>query len=141
MPDGEQELRVRRIESADRSESFLTFKSKVFDQRSQSKLEYETLVADSGIMSAILGQLGYTLDIAFTKECRNWHVMFDGLAVTATIASIAGHDRTFLELEVLIEEAAAVQETLASLRALGKSLGLLSRDECTESYTSIARAR
>ncbi|MFD9861735.1 class IV adenylate cyclase [Streptomyces alboflavus] len=138
-PDGSlemagQELRVRTVHGADETRTVLTYKSAAVDEQSGSKPEHETRVEDADQTHAILRGLGHVEVIAFEKQCRNYDFEARGRQMLATLVRVPELDRTFLEVETLVDED-DVTAALDDIREVLADLGIGAEDLTRETYT------
>lgn len=117
---GRQELRVRVVTSPQATRRILTYKGTATSATDIP--EYETDVADSGVLDAILSRLGLTHLIAYTKNCINYRFTAHGHPILATLVQVPELDAVFLEIETVIPDTTssdtagnAIRRTLADL--------------------------
>lgn len=139
LTTGDQELRIREIESASRTRSLLTFKDATVDEASGSKPEFETVVENASSAREILHHLGYVDVIRLTKECRNYRFEYQGRQVLATLVTVPEIDGTFIEVETAAEPE-EVESALRAVRAVLADLGVDDADLTTEKYTDAVGA-
>lgn len=119
-----RELRVRTVTGSTTSH-LLTYKEPTVDEASQSKPEYESEIADRGVIDHTLLGLGLTVDIAFEKHCRNYRFQLDGRDFLATLVQVPEiDDSTFLEVESLVPSSADVPAALSAIRDVFVQLGI-----------------
>lgn len=145
-PDGSlttsgRELRVRIAEAAGTSRTVLTYKEPPADDASQSKPEYETVVASADVIDVILSALGLVHQVAFEKQCVNYRFTSRGRDMLATMVTVPEIDGTFVELETMTDEG-DLGAALADVRDVLCELGISAGDLTTETYTgAVMRAR
>lgn len=136
-----RELRVRVIEAGGTSRTLLTYKEPPADEASQSKPEYETVVANANVIDVILSALGLVHQVAFEKRCVNYRFTARGRDMFATVVTVPEISGTFIELETLAAED-DLGEALADVRGVLGELGIGEGDLTTETYTgAVMRAR
>ncbi|MFI5987395.1 class IV adenylate cyclase [Streptomyces sp. NPDC051555] len=136
------ELRVRTVEGASgTARTVLTYKSAAVDAASGSKPEHETRVEDAAAVHAVVQGLGYRPVIAFTKHCKNYHVVVRGRRMLATVVQVPeiGDGATFIEVETMTEDE-GLDDALADVRELLADLGIGDADLTRELYTDAVRA-
>ena len=138
-PDGSfyaagRELRLRRTGGR----TLLTGKLPPFDQASQSKEEWETSVDDGAVMAEILQNLGFVRRVAFTKQCRLFRDVSQGLALTITVVNVDFSPETFVEIEHPAADREAGLAALPVIRDYAARLGLAT--ECPTCYTELCRS-
>jgi adenylate cyclase class 2 len=140
---GGRELRVRTVTTEAGARTVLTYKGPVLDEATGSKTEAETRVEDWDAVAAILEGLDYRPFIAFTKHCANYRLSTPtGRKVLATVVRVPELDGTFLEVETMVEDEAAMSAALDDLRALLLDLEIAPAALTTELYTeAVAAAR
>lgn len=134
------ELRIRTVETHDRTRHVLTYKAPAVDQASGSKPEHETRVADPDAAIAIVHGLGYHTQIAFTKHCRNYSLHDQDRDLLATVVTVPEIDGTFIELETIVQTEDDLPAALAAVRAVLADLGIHDADITGELYTDAVAA-
>lgn len=123
------ELRVRTISSPDGEQHVLTFKTAAVHDESGSKPEYETTVADRRAIERILDELGFVVDLAFEKHCRNYRFQHANRTFLATLVTVPEvGDATFLEVETLVPTADDVPAAIGTIKDLFSELGIGEED-------------
>ncbi|MER8183502.1 class IV adenylate cyclase [Kitasatospora sp. NPDC094015] len=142
LDNGDRELRIRTVHSADDTRTVLTYKGARVDEASGSKPEAETKVEDADAAHDIVRGLGYMPVIAFEKRCRNYAFQYDGREMLATLVRVPEIDGTFLEVETIAKSGDDLGPALATVRAVLAGLGIGEDDLTTELYTdAVAAAR
>jgi len=136
-----RELRVRVIRTEHGTTILLTYKDATVDPDSGSKPETETTVNDADAMRGILAGLGFEELIAFEKHCSNYRFTARGLELLTTVAYVPELDETFIEIESMVDNHAAVGPALDAIRAVLAELGRARDDETTEAYTDAVASR
>jgi adenylate cyclase, class 2 len=136
------ELRLRSVETSDSVRHVLTFKAPALDAASGSKPEHETTVADHDAAREIVLGLGFTVAIAFTKDCANYRFNAHGYEMLATLVTVPELDGTFLEVETIVTSADGLDDALAAVRQVLNGLGIAEVDLTAELYTDeVAKAQ
>ncbi|MDJ1133935.1 class IV adenylate cyclase [Streptomyces iconiensis] len=129
------ELRVRTVHGAGGTRSLLTFKDATVDEASGSKPEHGTRVEGVEALHETLRRLGYIPVIAFEKRCRNYDIRARGREMLATLVRVPEIDGTFIEVETLVEDGAAVEDALKDVSDVLAELGVGEGDMTSELYT------
>jgi adenylate cyclase class 2 len=141
LGQGDRELRVRTVHSADDTRTVLTYKGARVDEASGSKPEHESRVEDAAAVHEIARGLGYVPVIAFEKRCRNYTFQRAGRTLLATLVRVPQIDGTFIEVETAADES-DLREALAVVHEVLADLGIGADDLTTELYTdAVAAAR
>lgn len=135
----DQELRLRSVTGPHGTRHLLTYKDRAVDAATQSKPEFETLVSDREAASMILTNLGFPVEMAFTKECVNYNLDHDGRRFLATVATVPEIDGTFLEVETQAADT-DLDNALDAVRRLLADLGIDPTQWTTDTYTGAVRA-
>ncbi len=129
----DEALRLRRYRdlTAGAEENLMTYKGPKTDQRSNTRVEYETKVGDLDTARKLLEALGFQAQ--FTVD-KTRHEYTDG-CVTACLDTVDGLG-SFLELEILLDDGGgrehAVDQLLALLDQLEVSREALGRKSYLE---------
>ena len=132
---GGHELRLRSVETADDVRHVLTFKAPALDEASGSKPEHETVVADRDASEQIVLGLGYSIAIAFTKNCANYTFSAEGYDMLATLVTVPELNGTFLEVETIVPSAEDLPDALVAVRRILTDLDIRDSELTTELYT------
>lgn len=128
------ELRVRTIVSSDHEWHLLTFKTSAVHE-SGSKSEHESLIKDRQAIEEILVGLGFVVDIAFEKRCRNYRFSAGGREFLATLVQVPeASDETFIEVETLVRDRSEVPSAIAAVTRVLADLGITERDLTERTY-------
>lgn len=119
---GRQELRVRIITSQQGTRRILTYKGAATS--STDTPEYETDVADSGVLDAILTRLGLAHLITYTKNCVNYRFTAHGHPILATLVQVPELDAAFLEIETVIPDTTSSEAAGTAIRRALADLSL-----------------
>lgn len=133
-----RELRVRTVAGERKTRHVLTYKRPAVDATTGSKPELETTVGDPDVAARILADLGYPVYLAFTKECRNYHLERHGRRFLATVVRVPELDGTFLEVETTASPE-GLAEALTAVRELVADLGVTDAEHTTDTYTGAVR--
>ena len=133
------ELRVRLItDEADNTKTILTYKGGIVDEQTKSKTEFEVGIdAPAEDMRALLSAMGFYQFVRFVKHCQRYEFTFAGRHIAATIVNVDEIQRTYLEVESLLRDAAALPDGLTILQNLASHLGLSDADRTTEAYSEM----
>ena len=140
----DSEFRVRAVsENGTATRTILTYKADIADTQTQSKSEYEALIASSqSELRRLLEAMGFVCYIEFEKICEHFEFKRDGRKIAATVVSLKEVPDTFVEIESLVASSATVQPELEWLRGFATSLGLADADRTTVTYEGmVAQAR
>lgn len=121
-----RELRLRTIDRRDNVRHVFTYKEPAVDRESQSKPEYETHVDDRVVIEHALRGVGFVIDIAFEKHCRNYEFHRNDRDFLATLVVVpeVNPKTTFIELETLVPTADDLPAALRAIRDVFESLGI-----------------
>lgn len=133
-----RELRVRTVETAERTRHVLTFKEPAVDE-SGSKPEYETELTDPDAVAHMVEALGYGPHVQLTKKCANHRFKRAGRTFLATVVRVPELNGTFIEVETMAEEE-DLATALAAVREVLAELGVGESELTTELYTDAVRA-
>ena len=95
-------------------------------------------VEDSRGMAEILQNLGFVRRVAFTKQCRLFRDVSQGLALTITVVNVDFSPETFVEIEHPAADREAGLAALPVIRDYAARLGLAT--ECPTCYTELCRS-
>ena len=136
----QRELRIRRVFKNQTEECLLTAKLAPFDAATRSKQEFEISLREPDIAEDILKTIGFNLDIALRKECRNFRFSFNNRNILATLAHIRELGKTFIELESLVPDQNETPNALNTLEHVLDKLCIPREDLTSEYYTDAVRA-
>jgi adenylate cyclase class 2 len=143
----ERELRLRQRDAGDDAaagSALLTWKGEPLDPASKSKEEIEVGVGDGAAMQAILGGLGFEPDVVVAKGCHDFRFHYREREIAATVADLALPglgDTSFLEVEILVGDAAGAGQARAVLADLLAELAVPGAALTAEYYTDMVRSR
>ncbi|MFW6434937.1 MAG: class IV adenylate cyclase [Halovenus sp.] len=125
----DEALRIR-TETADETETRLTYKGPLVERESKTRQEAETAVADPAEIRAILDGLGYEPAATVRKEREQYTV--DGCTVTLDAVDGLGE---FVEAELEIED--GIDDARGRLETVLERLGLDPADQIRTSYLGL----
>jgi len=128
----DEALRIR-TETAEGTETRLTYKGPLVDDESKTRTEAETAVADPTAMREILDGLGYEPAATVRKERARYAV--DGCTVTLDAVEGLG---AFVEAELEVDD--GIDAARHRLEAVLESLGLDPSDGIRTSYLGLLLA-
>lgn len=139
--NGGQALRVRENINLETCEEYseINFKDRKLDDRTMSRRELETVVADAGVVTEILKSLGYNPVEPYVSKTR---ALYRSSDMNACIDEVEGLG-TFLELEIVAEapegrdEQEIRREGLAKIETVLGMLGYSMDDTINVSYLGL----
>lgn len=117
--------------------SQINFKDKKLDNRSMSRPEYESEIADADTMAKILSCLGYT---PVSPEVKKNRTILRSSSINACIDSVEGLGY-FLELETFANNEAEKDEALLKLEEILKKIGYKMSDTTKTSYLTALQVK
>lgn len=137
----DSELRIRRksFPQSGKTTNWLTLKKAPFDQKTRSKPEFETEIADFESAEAIFKGLGYTLDSRYTKNCMFYYATYKNIALEISVVELPELTGTFIEIETQTEEFNQTETHFKVLYDFLKALGMSETDLTTMQYQDAVR--
>jgi adenylate cyclase class 2 len=141
LKERDSELRIRRksFPQSGKTTNWLTLKEAPFDQKTRSKPEFETEIADFESAEAIFTGLGYTLDIRYTKNCMFYNATYKNVALEISVVELAELTETFIEIETQTEEFNQTEALFKVLYDFLEALGMSETDLTTMQYQNAVR--
>jgi adenylate cyclase, class 2 len=137
-----EELRIRTVTTLDQTQHLLTYKAPPVHHGSGSKPEHETQIADPQPIDTALRALGLHPFINLIKHCQNTLLTHAGHSMLATIVTVPELEKTFLEVETIVQDPHNVESALIAITALLSTLDITPDHLTTEPYTeAVTRAR
>lgn len=137
----ECELRIRKktYPQSGKTTNWLTLKEAPFDQKTRSKPEFETEIADFESAQAIFKGLGYTTVIRYTKNCLFYYVNYKKTDLEISVVELPELTGTFIEIETQTNELNKTEPLFKVLYDFLKELGMSETDLTTMQYQDAVR--
>ncbi|WP_416440716.1 class IV adenylate cyclase [Leeuwenhoekiella sp. A16] len=139
----DKELRLRNKTNRDSGESrfFLTFKDSPFDEKSKSKPEFETEIADFNTGIAIFQKLGYSISMRYTKECLIYNLTYQDIKLEVSIVKLPELENTFIEVETQTETEKDIKSRFKILHEFLNQIGIAQIDITSQYYVDAIKEK
>ena len=127
-------LRIRVTKESDVNNTIveINFKGAKYDNRTMTRPEFETTVADPVIIEKILNSIGY---FGVDPKVNKSRVVYSLDDITACLDTVDGLG-DYLELEILVENEAEKDNALNRINSILNKIGYSIDDSTTTSYLS-----
>ncbi len=135
------ELRIRKktFPQSGKITNWLTLKEAPFDQKTRSKPEFESEIADFDQTKAIFEGLGYTLKIRYAKNCQFFYATYKEIELEISVVELPELTGTFIEIETQTDNLSETEGFFRILYEFLEEIGMNENDLTGLQYQNMVK--